>query len=671
MRSLSFTLDTQTGGTADPIAPATITITEQLDGTLLFTVDNINDSDNQIGDIRSLFFDVANDDLLGTLSVSGSDVTEFVQDGDVSNMGNGANSNGVPDSPYEVGVEIGTQGAAANDIQTTSFVLSTSIEGGLTLDDIALESFFVRQTSVGDADGSRDGSDKLYGDAPYPVNAIDDVVDVTEDTTVSGNVFANDIDEDAGDENNDGIPDGLTVAALDGDSANVGQPIAVGDENSGVTIAIDADGTYSVNAENADYLAEGETFSDTVTYTVEDGNGGSDTATVTVNVTGVNDQEVITGGDNEGSVTEISDGSSGENATTLTDSGVLSFADVDLSDDHTLQVTTLGTEYLGNFNASITDASTGDGTGEISWNFEVDDILLDSLAEGEQITQNYDIEVSDGIGEPATTTVSVVITGSNDGPIITGGDNEGSIAELPDGSPGENATILSDSGFFDFADVDLIDAHTLSTAPQSGDYIGTFEAFINEDSTGTGDGEISWNFSVSDAFLDGLAEGEQLVQSYDITIDDGHGGTATETVAITLTGAADETEEPKDNFGVEVNKKGVEMAISNVVLYLQDGDDIIKAKIDNWDSSFSDLDDVNLTAFLDREFSDAELLAVSIKSGNNHNRDLGPGEGQLYLIDGDPDVDYQEGGAVPDALSLDILGAKADVTYDYDMSLFV
>ncbi|MGY9006899.1 MAG: VCBS domain-containing protein [Alphaproteobacteria bacterium] len=231
---------------------------------------------------------------------------------------------------------------------------------------------------------------------------------------------------------------------------------------------------------------------------------------------------------------------------------------------------------------------------------------------------------------------------------------------------------MSDSGLLNFDDVDLIDTHTLSTAPQSGDYIGTFEAVINDDSTGTGAGDISWDFNVSDSLLDSLAEGEQLVQSYDITIDDGHGGTAMETVSITLTGALDSTRpwEGEDNFGVEVNKKGHEQAISNIVLYLQDGDDITKVKIDNWDGGESDLDNVDLGNFLDAFFADDELLAVSIKSGNNHNRDLGPGEGQFYLLDGDPDIDYEQGGTIPEPFTEDILSAHADVTYQYNTELF-
>ncbi len=42
-------------------------------------------------------------------------------------------------------------------------------------------------------------------------------------------------------------------------------------------------------------LAAGETIEDTFTYTVDDGKGGTDTATVTITVTGVNDAPVVTG----------------------------------------------------------------------------------------------------------------------------------------------------------------------------------------------------------------------------------------------------------------------------------------------------------------------------------------------------------------------------------------
>lgn len=285
MRSLNFSLDVQTGD--DQLAPVTITITEMADGTLSFSISNENDADNMIADLRALFFDVSDDSLLGTLSVEGEHFSELQQDGDVSNLGGGATSSGVPDSPYEVGIEIGTSGMATDDIQTTTFILSSSLRE-LTLDDIALESFTVRQTSVGEIDGSREDSDKLYGDAPYPVNAQDDVADLDEDTVFWGNLVANDIDLDALDENADGIID-QTITAINGEAANVEQTLII---EEGISLYVQSDGTYNVDALDVDYLSEGETIDFSFIYSVDDGNGGSDDATAYVTVHGGNDAPI-------------------------------------------------------------------------------------------------------------------------------------------------------------------------------------------------------------------------------------------------------------------------------------------------------------------------------------------------------------------------------------------
>jgi VCBS repeat-containing protein len=531
MRSLTFALDTQTG--SDEIAPATLTISEAVDGSLSFTVTNVGDGDNQIGDLRGVFFDVADDSLLGTFATSGADITDFDQSGAITNLGNGATVSGVPDAPFEVGIEFGTPGISGDDIQTTTFSLS-STSRALTLDDLALESIAVRQTSVGDADGSRDGSDKLYGAAPYPVNAIDDAVSVLEDEIATGNVFANDIDEDAGDANNDGIPDGLTVTAIGGDQSLVGQSSEIAD---GVTLVINADGSYGVDANEADYLSVGELIEHTVDYTVDDGNGGTDTATVTITVEGVND------------------------------------------------------DPIANPEANATDEAT--------------------TVSGNVLDNDSDIDRLDSIAVSA-------INGD-------------------EGAVGTEVTL------------------------ESG-------ALVTLNADGT------YSYDPNGAF-DALNTGDQAMDSFTYSISDGNGGTATTTVEITIDGIGEPVEPPvdEDHFGTFLNKKGTaEHAISNVVFYVEGEDgDITKVKVDGWDSGESDLDNVDYFAFIDSEYADSELVAVSIKAGNNHNKDLGPGEGQLFLLDGDEDIDYVQGGVAPEPLTIDILGAKADVTYDYSDGLFI
>ena len=162
--------------------------------------------------------------------------------------------------------------------------------------------------------------------------------------------------------------------------------------------------------------------------------------------------------------------------------------------------------------------------------------------------------------------------------------------------------------------------------------------------------------------FDGLNSGQSATDSFSYTISDGNGGFADATVSIAIDGIGGGIPEG-DHFGVFMNKKGTAaQEISNVVFYLREDDgDLLKVKVDGW-SGVTDLDSVNYGDFLSERFGSADLLAVSIKAGNNHNADLGPGEGQLFLIDGDTDIDYVEGGDLPMDFTHYDLSAKADVT---------
>ena len=77
----------------------------------------------------------------------------------------------------------------------------------------------------------------------------------------------------------------LTVSKVQGAAANVGQAVTLA---SGAIVTMNADGTYSYNPNGAfNALAAGQSATDSFTYEVSDGNGGTDTATVTVTISGV------------------------------------------------------------------------------------------------------------------------------------------------------------------------------------------------------------------------------------------------------------------------------------------------------------------------------------------------------------------------------------------------
>ena len=158
---------------------------------------------------------------------------------------------------------------------------------------------------------------------------------------------------------------------------------------------------------------------------VDDHDGGTSDVTFLVKIEGRNDLTVITDATATGSVAELADGDAGENLATHTATGIIDFADVDLTDPHSVGVSPPPPSYRGTFNASITDSANGDGAGEITWTFSVQDSELDDLAAGETLTQTYTVELVDNRGCFVTQTVTVTITGAADGPnVIIGTPND-------------------------------------------------------------------------------------------------------------------------------------------------------------------------------------------------------------------------------------------------------
>jgi VCBS repeat-containing protein len=99
------------------------------------------------------------------------------------------------------------------------------------------------------------------------------------DARLIGNVLANDSDPDG---------DPLSISAFDGTSA-LGATITAGAVEG--TFVYDASASATLQA-----LSDGESLSDSFTYTISDGNGGFDTATVTVEVTGADDGDLAVNG---------------------------------------------------------------------------------------------------------------------------------------------------------------------------------------------------------------------------------------------------------------------------------------------------------------------------------------------------------------------------------------
>ena len=121
-------------------------------------------------------------------------------------------------------------------------------------------------------------------------DATDNLRGTTQGSVINGNVISDDngsgVDTDI-----DG--DAITVTEVNGQTTNLD---AVVNGTNGGTFTIEADGTFSFDTgSDFDSLAAGQTQTTTVNYTISDGEGGTDTATVTVVVSGANEAPTAVG----------------------------------------------------------------------------------------------------------------------------------------------------------------------------------------------------------------------------------------------------------------------------------------------------------------------------------------------------------------------------------------
>ncbi|MDO9368144.1 MAG: tandem-95 repeat protein [Sphingopyxis sp.] len=145
--------------------------------------------------------------------------------------------------------------------------------------------FSVRMNPAGGA-GSGDGFE-IGVALDAPPDARNDAFSTTEDSAaITGSLFAN----NGSGADVDVRGDALTLSAAQN---SAGGAITVGTATtlpSGAMLTVRADGTFTY-AQNGVYnsLKVGETRTETFNYTIRDANGGTDTATATIVITGVND----------------------------------------------------------------------------------------------------------------------------------------------------------------------------------------------------------------------------------------------------------------------------------------------------------------------------------------------------------------------------------------------
>ncbi|WP_299752288.1 tandem-95 repeat protein [uncultured Tateyamaria sp.] len=305
----------------------------------------------------------------------------------------------------------------------------------------------------------------------------EDVVTLIETATL----LANDSDVDG---------DALTVASVSALSAH------------GATLTLNTDGTISYDptgAADVQALAEGQTLTDTFTYTVEDGQGGESTASVSVVVHGTNDAPVL--------AIVLPDQSSAEDEAVSFALPANAFTDVD-GDALTLSATLAdGTALPGWLEF---DAASGSFSGTPPQDFNG--------------IVNVTVTASDG-SLSASSAFALEITPVNDAPVAV---NDVAQSSTP---------ITEDV-------VTLIDTATLLANDSDVDGDALTMIAVNAKSTHgaaltlNSDGTISYD-PTGAADVQALTVSQTLIDTFSYATDDGNGGLSVATVSIIVHGTND------------------------------------------------------------------------------------------------------------------------------------
>ncbi len=386
------------------------------------------------------------------------------------------------------------------------------ISGTLPADASQAGPYTVTVTAT-DPDGASVQTTVTYTVSNLPPLAVDDTASVGEDSAnVSGNVITG-AGADA-----DTAPDAdpLTVAAaVQGVSpVTIGTPFTTA---GGGILTLNADGSYSFVPGTAyNGLDAGETATETITYTIDDGNGGTATATLVITVAGANDTPVVIDPSNPGTP---------DNPVPAADPLNI-IPDVAATDGATPAAVDVGSFLADPDGEPLTFTATGLPPGMVI--DPATGIISGTLPADASQAGPYTVTVTATDPDGASVQTTVTYTVSNLPPLAV--DDTASVGE---DSANVSGNVITGAG----ADADTApdaDPLTVAAAVQ-----GASPVTIGTPFTTAGGGVLTLNADGSYSFVpgtayNGLDAGETATETITYIISDGNGGTATATLVITV-----------------------------------------------------------------------------------------------------------------------------------------
>ncbi|EHP31401.1 outer membrane adhesin-like protein [Sulfurimonas gotlandica GD1] len=253
-------------------------------------------------------------------------------------------------------------------------------------------------------------------------------------------------------------------------------------------------------------LNAGDAVSDSLTVKSFD---GTDTETITVNITGSNDKATITASDSEDTaVLEAGYNVAGDSVA----GGTLSVADVDAGEE----VFQTPASLAGTYGTFTFNTTTG------VWSYALDNSkpATQELNAGDAVSDSLTVKSFDGTD---TETITVNITGSNDLATISG-TNTGSVTEDTDAV----LDILTETGTLTVADVDAGENIFSTTVTPVGTVLGSLSI--------TADG--AWTYTIDNTLsqVQALGSTGSFTESFTVKSVD---STDTETITVTVKGTDD------------------------------------------------------------------------------------------------------------------------------------
>lgn len=387
----------------------------------------------------------------------------------------------------------------------------------LAAGDEVVETFTYTISDDGGATDTANVAITLNGLNDVPI-AFDDTFLISEDDNRAGDLFADngiapDFDIDNGDT--------FIITAVNGDAINVGQAFSLA---GGGVVTVNDDGSFTFDNNNSyQDLTDGDTLTESFTYTITDSLGAASTGTVNLQIQGVNDPPLAQNDDFQ------TDEDSPVIGDLFIDNG---FGPDDDIDSAGFTVTAINGNAAG-VGMTITLPQLGgfltvqsDGTFEY-----VPGAGADALGEGEQGTETFAYKITDTEGGAATALARITVDGLNDAPFAQ---NDLFAVQQDDNLSGD--VFADNGGGVDF-DVDALDAFTITAINGDPQLIG--QPIVLQGGgvlTLTDDGLFTFDNGGGYAFL---GEGDTLPLSFNYEITDSQGAVADADVVIAIQGVND------------------------------------------------------------------------------------------------------------------------------------